>query len=160
VHRTFAAALTAGALLWSAALLLAPLGLHGRHPVLGTAATFVYEGAGLICHQKSQRSFHPGGVQQPVCARCAGLYFSGAAGVVVAWMGRRRAGQVPRHTRAVLVAAAIPTAVTVALELAGLAHPSNVVRALSALPLGGAAGWVFVRLLRADEDAAAAQGPR
>jgi uncharacterized membrane protein len=174
VHRTFAAALTAGALLWSAALLLAPFalrgplssghasegalrsappGLDGRNPFLATAATFIYQGGGLICHQRSERSFHIGGVQQPVCARCAGLYFSGAAGAVAAWIGWRRRPRAPRRTRLVLIAASVPTAVTVALEFAGIAHPSNSMRALAALPLGAAAGWVFVRLLRTEGDA-------
>jgi uncharacterized membrane protein len=157
VHRTFAAALTAGSLLWSVALLLAPFGLHERNPLLSTASAYVYQGAGLICHQRSARSFHVAGVQEPVCARCAGLYFSGAAGALAAWVGRRR---VPKRTRALLVAAAVPTAVTVALELGGLAHPSNVVRALSALPLGAAAGWVFVRLLRTEGDAYAVPASR
>jgi uncharacterized membrane protein len=155
VSRTFAAALTAGALIWSAALLLAPVGLRGRNPWLATASAYVYEAAGLICHQRSERSFHIGGVQLPVCARCTGLYVSGAVGAVAAGIGWRRR---PQRTRAVLLAAAVPSAVTVVLEFAGLSHPSNVMRALSALPLGGAAGWVFVRSLRAERDAARA-GP-
>ncbi len=125
----------------------APLSLSERRPAVGLAAV-VYESAGLICHQRAERSFHLAGVQLPVCARCTGLYFSGAAGALAAWIGRRRIS--PGHTRAVLIATAIPTALTVAIEVAGLAHPSNVVRALAALPLGAAAGWVFVRLLRAE----------
>lgn len=151
MNRTFAAALTGGAVLWSAALLLAPLGLDGRHPHLATASAFVYQGAGLICHQRSERSFHVAGVQQPVCARCAGLYFSGAVGAVAAWIGLRRRPRAPRRARDVLLAAAIPTALTVGLEFAGLAHPSNAVRAISGLPLGAAAGWLLVRLLRSEE---------
>jgi uncharacterized membrane protein len=128
-------------------------------PFLATASAFMYDGAGLICHQRSERSFHIGGVQQPVCARCTGLYWSGAAGAVAAWIGWRRRPRAPLRTRAVLMAAAVPTAVTVALEVASLAHPSNVMRALAALPLGAAAGWVFVRSLRAEDDAARA-GPQ
>jgi hypothetical protein len=56
----------------------------------------------------------------------------------------------PRATRTALALAALPTALTFALEFAGLAHPSNIVRAVAALPLGAAAGWIFVRSLRAE----------
>jgi hypothetical protein len=41
--------------------------------------------------------------------------------------------------------AAVPTATTLALEWAGLAAPSNVVRAVAALPLGAAIAFVMVR---------------
>jgi len=39
---------------------------------------------------------------------------------------------------------------TVVAELFGLAHPSNVVRAVSALPLGAAAAWAVVSTARRD----------
>jgi uncharacterized membrane protein len=149
VGRALAAVLTIGALAWSAALLVAPFALTSRHPRLVTAAAAVYSGAGLICHQRAERSFHLAGVQQPVCARCTGLYVSGAAGALVAWASWRRP-RVPRRTRRVLVLAAVPTALSVALEFAGLVYPSNIARALCALPLGGAGAWVFIQSLRAE----------
>jgi uncharacterized membrane protein len=154
VERLFAAALTLGALAWSVILLLAPYGLTSGNPRLVAAAANVYRGAGLICHQRAERSFHLAGVQQPVCARCAGLYLSGATGVLAAWMAPRRP-RAPRRTRTVFLLAAIPTAVSVTIEFAGLAHPSNIVRAVCALPLGAAAAWVFVRSLRAEAAASA-----
>ena len=73
---------------------------------------------------------------------------------------RLRRGPVARRegsadtTRILLALAAVPTAVTRGMELAGLAHPGNVVRACSALPLGAAAGWIFVRSLRAEASVA------
>ena len=84
----------------------------------------------------------------PVCARCAGLYLAGALGALAAWRGAPGA---PSRTRALLATAAIPTILTLVLELSGAAAPGNVARSLSALPLGAAAGWVFVRLLREEE---------
>ena len=66
----------------------------------------------------------------------------------MAWTWRRP--RVPRRTRSVLALTAIPTALTVALEFAGLLHPSNTSRALCALPLGGAGAWVFIQSLRAE----------
>jgi uncharacterized membrane protein len=151
VERLVAAALTIGALAWSATLLAAPYALTSGHPRLVAAAAAVYSGAGRICHQRAERSFRLGGVQQPVCARCAGFYLSGAAGALAAWLGSRRP-RAPRRTRIVLALAAVPTALTVALELVGLAHPSSVGRAVSALPLGATAAWVFVRSLRAEAE--------
>jgi hypothetical protein len=55
-----------------------------------------------------------------------------------------------RRSRTALAVAAIPTALTVSLEFAGLIQPGNVGRAVSALPLGATAAWLFVRALRAD----------
>jgi uncharacterized membrane protein len=141
--------LTSGALAWSATLFVAPFALTSSNPRLVTAAAAVYSGAGLICHQRAERSFHLAGVQQPVCARCTGLYVSGAAASLAAWLLWRRP-RAPRRIRSVLVLAAAPTALTVALEFAGLVHPSNTVRAMCALPLGAAGGWVFIQSLRAE----------
>jgi uncharacterized membrane protein len=153
VARLIAWGLTLGAVLWTATLFVAPAAVLGTHPRLGLAAALVYRGAGLICHQRPERSFHIGGVQQPVCARCAGLYVSGCFGALVAWAGAARA-RTPRRTRTLLAVAAIPTALTFGVELVGLAYPSNSLRAISALPLGAAAAWVFVQSLRAEAVAA------
>ena len=147
--RALAAVLTIGALAWSAILLAAPFALTSGNPRLVTAATAVYNGAGLICHQRAERSFHLAGVQQPVCARCTGLYVSGAAGSLAAWTLWRRP-RAPRRIRSVLVLAAAPTALTVALEFAGLVYPSNTVRAMCGLPLGAAGAWVCIQSLRAE----------
>jgi uncharacterized membrane protein len=148
VQRGLAAALTVGALLWAATLLLAPFALQRGHGV-SMASALIYQGASLICHQRPERSFHLAGIQLPVCARCTGLYLSGAAGALAAWSGWRRPAM-PRATRTAFALAAIPTALTFGVELAGLAHPSNHARAVAALPLGAVAGWIFVRSLQAE----------
>jgi hypothetical protein len=49
------------------------------------------------------------------------------------------------------VLAALPTAITLAIEWSGAANPGNVLRAIAALPLGAVAGWLFVRMLRVEE---------
>jgi uncharacterized membrane protein len=138
-------------------LFVAPFTLRGTHPPLAAAAAFVYHGASLICHQRPERSFRFAGVQQPVCARCAGLYLSGCFGALAAWAGSRRP-RVPRGTRALIALASVPTILTLGLEVMAVAHPSNAVRAIAAVPLGGVAGWVFVRSLRAEGTAATAAG--
>jgi uncharacterized membrane protein len=134
---------------WSAILLAAPFAVREGGGI-STAAALVYQGASRICHQRPERSFHEAGVQLPVCARCSGLYLAGAIGALAAWTVRRHPA--PRATRTAIVVSAIPTVVTVILELAGIAHPSNSARAFAALPLGATAGWIFVRSLRAEAD--------
>lgn len=138
-------ALTWGALLWLAILLLAPLTARAGEAPLFYAS--VYRTAAAVCHQRPERSFDLAGVPLPVCARCIGLYASGALTAAAAWIG---GATVPRRARAILILAAAPTAITVLLEWTGLAFPSNTARAIAAVPLGAAAGWIFVRMLRAD----------
>ena len=118
---------------WVAVLIAAPL-------LPGWAGATVYGIGSFVCHQIPERSFHLVGFQLPVCARCLGIYLGAAAGTVVVWLrvisGRRRISIAPVTARRLAVAAAIPTLVTVALELAGIWYPSNATRALAGLPLG------------------------
>lgn len=142
-----AGSLSAAAVLWVVALLGAPLTLG--HDPLGAAAAYLYAAGSQICHQRTERSFLVAGVQLPVCARCFGLYLSGALGALAAWWWAPR----PLfNTRLLLALAAVPTGVTWALESAGLAGFSNITRAAAALPLGASAGWVFVQMLRYDAE--------
>jgi uncharacterized membrane protein len=104
----------------------------------------VYLAASRVCHQRPERSFATDGVQWPVCARCSGLYLAAPVGALVAGFSLRRRRSQARM-RWGLVAAAVPTAVTVGLEWAGLAAPSNLVRAAAALPLGALVAYVIVR---------------
>ena len=142
------AALVAAAVVWVFLLVLAPAALARGVMPAETLAT--YHAASLLCHQKAERSFLVGNMQMPVCARCFGLYLSGAAGALVACgSARRRAAPVARLVRIALAAAAIPMALSVGLELAGLVAGSNASRFASALPLGLAAGWVLQRTIAA-----------
>lgn len=149
-----ARALTAGALLWAVTIVASPLAVrHGGRPAV--AAAFVYEAARRICHQRPERSFHLASVQLPVCGRCTGLYFAAAAGAALAWTARRPTAVSARSSRLLLAVAALPMAASVAAELAGIAASSNVARLASALPVGLAGGWLFVRALRAEARPAA-----
>jgi uncharacterized membrane protein len=139
--------LTTAAVLWTAVVFTAPHGLAGVPAV----SAIVYASASLVCHQRPDRSFHAAGNPLPVCARCSGLYLSAALGALAAWFGLAR---MPPRVKALLVAAAIPTLLTVAGEWAGVASPSNVLRAAAALPLGAASGWILIRLLRAESSSA------
>ena len=79
---------------WLLLVLLTPAVLArdigGRAVTLASAGTYLL--GGLICHQRPERSFHPEGVQMPVCARCFGLYLGGGLGVLAALGFRRRGG--------------------------------------------------------------------
>ena len=144
MHRNLAAVLTAAALVWAVAILAAPFALGTQRFAAPAAITYI--AADRICHQRPDRSFHLDGAQLPVCARCAGLYLSAAAGVLVAWTPRRRW----RAGRTALAIAAAPTIVTWGLEVAGVMSFSNLARAIAAVPLGAVGGWLFVRMLRYD----------
>jgi uncharacterized membrane protein len=145
----FAGALLAAAsLVWLISIVAAPYVLaHGSSGSL--LAPAVYLAGRTVCHQRPERSFHPWGVQMPVCARCFGLYASAPLGAALALfatgLGLARRPLGPARARRVLFLAAIPTAVTVLVQWAGLAYPSSTIRALAAIPLGAAAAWVVVR---------------
>lgn len=140
--RFFALALTAGSILWALAIAWAPA--HRE----ASASRVVYGFARVVCHQRPERSLTLSGSPLPVCARCAGLYVSGALAAGLAWLGARRA---PRRTRELLLFAAVPTAATIPIEWLGLSPLSNAIRMTAALPLGAAAGWTFVRALRSED---------
>lgn len=142
-----ALALTAGAVAWVLLVMTAPAGLMNAS--LSGIVAYLYVAGSQVCHQLTDRSFAYGGVQFPVCARCFGLYLSGAAGAMLGWLWRPRPSG---WSRRALLVAATPTGAAWALEVAGLVGFSNVSRALAALPLGGVAGWVFVQMLRYDAE--------
>jgi len=145
--RSFALwALGVGVGLWIAALFLAPLCLTSSNRALSFGAAAVYAAGSHICHQRPERSFHVGGRQMPVCARCTGLYVSAAAGAPIAIL--LAASLSARRARWMLAAAAAPTLITWSLEYTGVAHFSNAIRAACALPLGLAAAWLVISTLR------------
>ena len=152
MERRVALFLTAAAVLWAAAIFSAPI-VHAHHlgglfPDLGGLFPDAIRMIGaLVCHQRVDRSFILAGESMPVCARCTGIYLSGALGALAAWL---TVPSMPRQTRALILAAAMPTIATLAVEWTGLVQPGNVVRVLAALPVGAACGWIFVRLLRAE----------
>jgi uncharacterized membrane protein len=137
-------ALTTAAFVWLAAVIGSPIALaHNRMHVLAFAT---YEIGSRICHQRPERSFHLNAVKMPVCARCFGLYLSGALGLAVATIGRR--GLTGTAAKVGVVAAALPIAVTIIAELLGAGTPSNAARMLTGLPLGLVAGMAIVGSLR------------
>ncbi len=117
--------LAALATLWFALLLVAPW-----LPLPLSAG--IYTLGSYICHQRPERSFWLEGSQLPVCARCLGVYAGAVVGSGVApFMSR-----VLRPRLAILLAV-LPALVSLLVEWAGLARPSNSVRAATGV-IGGA----------------------
>ena len=107
----------------------------------------LYAIGGVVCHQRPDRSFFIDGHQLPICARCTGLYVSGAIGVVGWWTMKmaRRWRPSPIDSRLavrLLLIAAIPTGVSLAGAAIGWWDGSNLSRAVLAIPLGASAGAI------------------
>ena len=144
--RRLRAALVALALTWATSIVVAPA-VRAARPGTGVAvaAALPYVVGARICHQRPERSFHTHGVAWPVCGRCAALYLSGAAALLVA------AGAGIGHggpSRGLLLATGMPTLATWGLEVAGLWNPGTIVRALAAVPLGLVLGLALHAALR------------
>ena len=119
-------ALVIAALAWVAAITLAPLAIASRRTGLSLAAAGMYAAGARVCHQRPDRCFRIGGAPM--------AFFLASA------LSSRRA-------RRIAAVAALPTLLTWGIEVAGLAHPSNTVRAIAALPLGFAAAWLVMTAL-------------
>jgi uncharacterized membrane protein len=115
----------------------------------------VYAAGSVVCHQLPERSFFLDGQQLPICARCTGLYLSGAAGFI-GWAAIKvtrgwRGWQIrPRIALAIVAASAVPTVLSVASGMLGLWDGSNATRALLAIPFGLAAGAVVAAVATKD----------
>ena len=109
----------------------------------------------VICHQRPERSFFWDGQQFPVCARCTGLYLSGAV-AFAGWFalklvrGWRPLAIEPRPALRVLLIAAVPTVLSVGSGTIGLWDGSNLTRALLAMPLGACAGAIVAAVATKD----------
>jgi uncharacterized membrane protein len=118
--------LIAGAALWCAAIIVAPLAPSAS---LGP----VYAFFSLICHQEPERSWMLFGHPLPVCIRCSGIYF----GFLLALMFRRQPAVVWLKVALAL------TVSEVAMEW--LVVESVLARTITALILGAAIA-PFVRV--------------
>ena len=161
-RRWIGGAFTAATLVWALLILLVPAALAretgGRTVTRVSAGAYLI--AGFVCHQRPDRSFHPGGVQMPVCARCTGLYLGAGVGVLAAGVRRRRGvgpGRAPRSTgtgeapawlRWVVLAAAVPTGISFVAEMAGWIPSIGELRAAAGVPLGMAVTWVASLVIR------------
>ena len=125
-------------ILWGCAVLAAPwLAASSPGSLRVAAASGVYLLGGAVCHQRAERSFHVRGAQAPVCGRCEGVYVAAAIAAVLTLVVAR--GRVPWDrvvTRPLVIAAALPTALSWGLERLGWMDGTPAVRAALAVPLG------------------------
>lgn len=115
----------------------------------------IFAAGALICHQRPERSFFLDVHQFPVCARCTGLYLSGAVGIVgwIALKRVRRGSSLPFDpglAKRLVLLSAIPTAVSLATGALGVWDGSNVARAMLAIPFGASAGAVVAAVATKD----------
>ena len=149
-RRGLALAVTVGATIWLLLLVATPYAAS-HEPFAGVrtvVAAATYAAGGLVCHQRPERSFGLWDIQMPVCARCGGLYAAAPFGALLGMLtGGRRRGSSARRLRVLLVVTALPTVAAVCGELVGLVSPTNMVRAILAVPLGFAITWTVCRAL-------------
>jgi uncharacterized membrane protein len=115
----------------------------------------VFAIGGVICHQRPERSFFVDGYQFPVCARCTGLYLSGALALLSWWSlkaGRqwRPMPMSPDFALRLVVLAAIPTLISLAGGALSVWDGSNLTRAALAIPLGASAGAIVAAVTTKD----------
>jgi uncharacterized membrane protein len=143
VHGALLVVLVVG-LVWIAALATAPLVAARPHDDMPRwqqrAAAVVYLAGSVICHQRPERSYQLNTVPLPVCARCTGLHVGALLGLfLVAVAPRSWRGRLLARARVALVAAALPTGISVAIESMGGGSPL-LARTLTALPAGAMVG--------------------
>jgi len=138
LRRSFLLASTA----WTAAIPFATFAATraATSSVAYVFAIAVYAAGRLVCHQLPARSFELWMTPLPVCARCTGIY----VGAAVTALGLRgRLVTTRRNPKAVLLAALVPTAVTLVFEWTTGAMPPHWVRALAGVPIGAAVAWAI-----------------
>jgi len=104
------------------------------------SAFVLYEMFGRVCHQIPERAFYLEGHPFAVCARCTGIYFGFAAGIVVYPLMRSLSlGDTP--ARKWLLLAAVPTLLDFALGFFGILENTQWSRSLTGALLGAVAAF-------------------
>jgi uncharacterized membrane protein len=145
----------ASSIVWALLLPLAPFAASRPAPAIAwyTLALLVYGAGSVVCHQLPERSFSLWSAQWPVCARCTGIYFGAAVAALAAITVRPKPdtpylGITSRRARLILLAAAVPTAVTLGYEWTTGDMPSHMTRALAGALLGAAITFIVAGALR------------
>jgi uncharacterized membrane protein len=116
------------------------LGLSVAAPILRAndfvqSANLIYTFFSFICHQISSRSFHYHNEPLAVCARCLGVYFGLALGVLI-YPFFRRLNDLEPLPRIWLLLAPVPTTIDFLLGILGVWENTHFSRFSTALFLG------------------------
>ena len=134
-------AITAALVIFFVSLILAaPFAYaHGYH----SSGFVLYEMFGRVCHQIPERAFYLDGHPFAVCARCTGIYFGFAAGVLVyPFVRSLRQGDTP--ARKWLLLAILPALIDFTLGFAGIWENTHLSRSLTGALLGAVAAFYVV----------------
>lgn len=143
--------MSAGALLWAAALPTAAASAASTNTLAVAVATVVYGVGHVICHQLPERSFMWGGMAWPVCARCVGIYMGAAIGVVWAVIAGRESILPTSTVRSRLAASVAPALVSILYEWSTGRIPSNAWRAWTGVPMGLVLMILLTQFIRSDQ---------
>lgn len=121
-------------------IVVAPVALaHGYN----SSAFVLYEMFHHVCHQIPERAFYLEGHPFAVCARCTGIYFGFAAGVLLYPLARSlRRGDAP--ARKWLLLALVPTLLDFTLGIFHLWENTHLSRSLTGLLLGAVGAFYVV----------------
>ena len=121
-------------------VVVAPLALAGGHDF---AALVIDNAFGRVCHQIPERSFYLAGHPFAVCARCTGIYFGFAAGVLLYPLVRSlKEGCAPARTW--LLIALLPTALDFTLGFFGVWENTHLTRSVTGALLGTVTAFYVV----------------
>ena len=121
-------------------VVVAPLALAHGH---SSSAFVLYEMFGRVCHQIPERAFYLEGHPFAVCARCTGIYFGFAAGVLLYPLIRSlRRSDAP--ARKWLLMAALPTLLDFALGFFGVWENTHWSRSVTGALLGAVVAFYVV----------------
>jgi uncharacterized membrane protein len=125
-------------------IVIAPMALaHGHN----SAAFVLYKSFEKFCHQIPERSFYVDGHPLAVCARCTGIYFGFAAGVLFYPVVRSLAQSYPAPARRWLLIALAPAVLDFALDYLGIWQNTRLTRSLSGALLGSVVAFYVVPAL-------------
>lgn len=121
-------------------IVVAPVALaHGYN----SSAFVLYEMFHRVCHQIPERAFYLEGHPFAVCARCTGIYFGFAAGVLLYPLARSlRRSDAP--ARKWLLLALVPALIDFTLGIFGLWENTHLSRSLTGVLLGAVGAFYVV----------------
>lgn len=121
-------------------IVIAPVALaHGYD----LTARVIYSSFGRFCHQIPARSFDLEGHPFAVCARCTGIYFGFAAGVLL-YPLVRSLKQTAAPARKWLLIAVVPMALDFGLDFLGVWHNTHLSRSVTGALAGAVAACYVV----------------